>query len=355
MKHSPEAAAALPRRMVELDALRGIAALSVVLFHYTTHYGNSYGHSAPLWGQMALGKYGVQLFFAISGFVILMSLERVERARDFLLGRVARLYPAYWTGVALTFTVVTVFGLPQREISLAAALANLTMFQELFRVPHVDGVYWTLTVELSFYALMFVLLSARVVDKIIPIIIALVVLQTVAEWASQGVGQTYVARFAGRPHLQFFALGILAFKHSRGEVPLISGLALIGVCIAHELLVGSTTSLLVLGAILGIAYALSTGALGWLTWRPLTLLGFISYPLYLVHQNIGYLIILRLEAAGWRPEAAITAALAVAILLATAITHLVEQPALRLYRQWRRRAQARASATVLAVRTGSGR
>jgi peptidoglycan/LPS O-acetylase OafA/YrhL len=341
--------------MVELDALRGIAALSVVLVHYTTHYGGSYGHSAPLWAELTLGKYGVQLFFAISGFVILMSLERVERARDFLLGRVARLYPAYWTALALTFTAVTVFELPHREISAAAALVNLSMFQELLRVPHVDGVYWTLTVELSFYALVLVLLSARVLDKVIPIFIVLVALQTVAEWALQGMGQAYAARFAGRPHLQFFALGVLAFKHSRGEVSLRSALILLGVCIAHELLVGSTTSLLVLCAILGIAYALSTGALRWLTWRPLTFLGFISYPLYLVHQNIGYLIILRLEAAGVRPEAAIAAALAVAILLATAVTHVVEQPALRLYRQWRRRAQARASATVLAVRTGSGR
>jgi peptidoglycan/LPS O-acetylase OafA/YrhL len=325
-----------PHRLIELDALRGLAALSVVLFHYTTHYDNSYGHSLPLQVEVPFGKYGVQLFFAISGFVILMSLERVERARDFLLGRVVRLYPAYWMGLALTFTVVTVFGLPQREVSTGAALVNLTMFQELLRIPHVDGVYWTLTVELSFYALVLVLLSARMLDRIIPLFIALVVVQTLAELALQSMGLSFAARLAGRPHLQFFALGVLAFKRSRGEVPLASSLALVGVCLAHGLLVGSTP-LWVLGVILGVAHALSTGALGWLTWRPLTLLGFVSYPLYLVHQNIGYLIILRLEEAGWRPEVAIGVALAVALVLATAITHLVEQPALRLYREWRRR------------------
>jgi peptidoglycan/LPS O-acetylase OafA/YrhL len=342
MTNSSEASNARHPRLVELDALRGLAALLVVLFHYTTHYDRSYGHSAPLWVEVAFGKYGVQLFFAISGFVILMSLERIERARDFLLGRVARLYPAYWAGLSLTFTVVTVFGLPQREVSIEAAVVNLTMFQELFRIPHVDGVYWTLTVELAFYSLVLVLLSARVLGKVIPIFIALVALQTLAELALQAMGLPYAARFAGRPHLQFFALGVLAFKRSRGEVPLPSTLALVGVCLAHELLVGSAPPL-VLGAILGIAYALSTGALGWLTWRPLTLLGFISYPLYLVHQNIGYLTIQRLEAAGWRPEAAVAVALAVALLLATAITHLVEQPALRLHREWRRKSKARVS------------
>lgn len=330
-------------RMVELDALRGIAALLVVLFHYTTHYDNVYGHSAPLWVQVPFGKYGVQLFFAVSGFVILMSLERIERARDFLLGRLARLYPTYWTGLALTFTAVTVFGLPSREVSTATALVNLTMFQEYFRVQHVDGVYWTLTVELSFYALVLILLSARVLGRIIPIFIALVALQTLAELVLQAMGMPTAARFAGRPHLQFFAIGVLAFKWSRGEVSLRSALALAGVGLAHELLLGSTTTLIVFGVVLGIASALAAGALRWLTWRLLLFLGFISYPLYLVHQNIGFLVIRRLEAAGWQPEAAVAVALAVALLLATAITHLVEQPALRLYRQWRRKTRVRAA------------
>jgi peptidoglycan/LPS O-acetylase OafA/YrhL len=343
MSDSSEASKAGHARMLELDALRGLAALSVVLFHYTTHFERTYGHSAPLWAQVPFGKYGVQLFFAISGFVILTSLERVERARDFLWGRVARLYPAYWAGVALTFTAVSVLGLAGREFGVRTALINLTMFQEFFRVAHVDGVYWTLTVELSFYALVLVLLSTRVLGKVIPLFIALVVLQTLAELGTRAMGLSDAARFAGRPHLQFFALGVLAFKRRRGEVSLPSELALIGVCFAHELLAGSTASLLVLGGVFGITYALSTGALAWLTWRPLVLLGFISYPLYLVHQNIGFILIRRLEAAGWRPEAAIAVALAVALLLATVITHLVEQPALRRYRQWRHKAKARTS------------
>jgi peptidoglycan/LPS O-acetylase OafA/YrhL len=338
-----ETAKAGHTRLTELDALRGIAAVIVVLFHYTTHFNDTYGHSAPLWVQVPFGKYGVQLFFVISGFVILMSLDRVERARDFLLGRLSRLYPAYWAGVVLTFTVVTVFGLPQREVGLRAALVNLTMFQEFLRVPHVDGVYWTLTVELSFYMLMLLLLSTRLLGKIIPIFITLVAVQTVAELCLQALGLPLAARFAGRPHLQFFALGVLAFKRSRGEVSLPTALTLVALCLAHELLAGSTDTLIVLAAVLVIASALSRGALGWLAWRPLVFLGFISYPLYLVHQNIGYLIILRLEAAGWRPEAAIAVALAVAVLLATCLTLLIEQPALRLYRQWRRKAKARAA------------
>ncbi|RKG97687.1 acyltransferase family protein [Corallococcus carmarthensis] len=340
MTSIPAASDASPPRLVELDALRGFAALAVALYHFTAEYSDLYGHSVPLW-EMRFGKYGVQLFFAISGFVILMSLERIERARDFVWSRAARLYPSYWTAVALTFTVVTLFGLPEREFSLQTALVNLTMFHELLRVPHVDTVYWTLTIELSFYLLMFVLASTRTLPRIIPIFIVLVVLQTLAELAAQSMGMTFVARLASRPHLQYFALGVLAFKQSRGELSVPSALALVGVSLAHEVLVGSEAPVPVFGVVLGIAYALSRGWLRWLTWRPLLFMGFISYPFYLVHQNIGYVLIRRLEAAGWRPEAAIAVALAAGFLLAIFITYRVEQPALRGYRQWRRKAQAR--------------
>ncbi|RKH21764.1 acyltransferase [Corallococcus praedator] len=330
-------------RLVELDALRGLAALAVALYHFTAEYSDLYGHSVPLWGEVRFGKFGVQLFFAISGFVILMSLERIERAREFVLSRAARLYPAYWTAVVLTFMVVSLFGLPDREFSLQTALVNLTMFHELLRVPHVDTVYWTLTIELSFYLLMFMLAYARALPRIIPIFIVLVALQTLAELAFQAKGMPFVARLASRPHLQFFALGVLAFKQSRGQVSVPSALALVGVCFAHEALVGSIAPLPVFGVVLVLTYALSHGALRWLTWRPLLFMGFISYSFYLVHQNIGYVIIRRLEAAGWRPEAAIAVAFAVGFLLATLITYRVEQPALRGYRQWRRKAQARAA------------
>ncbi|RKH65902.1 acyltransferase [Corallococcus interemptor] len=342
MTHVPAASETHPPRLVELDALRGCAAVAVALYHFTAEYSDLYGHSVPLW-EMRFGKYGVQLFFAISGFVILMSLERVTRARDFVWSRAVRLYPSYWTAVALTFTVVTLFGLPEREFSLQTALINLTMFHELLRVPHVDTVYWTLTIELSFYLLMFVLAYARALPRVIPIFIVLVVLQALAELAAQALGMTFLSRLASRPHLQYFALGVLAFKHSRAEVSLPAALTLVAVSFAHEVLVGSEAPAPVFPVVLGIAWALSRGGLRWLTWRPLLFMGFISYPFYLVHQNIGYVLIRRLEAAAWRPEAAIAVALVTGFLLAILITYGVEQPALRAFRQWKRKAETRAA------------
>ena len=76
-------------RLVELDALRGIAAVVVVLYHLT--YWNDAAGQAPF--SVFWGHYGVELFFIISGFVIFMTLAQARDLRAFAVSRVARLYP----------------------------------------------------------------------------------------------------------------------------------------------------------------------------------------------------------------------------------------------------------------------
>jgi peptidoglycan/LPS O-acetylase OafA/YrhL len=65
-------------RFLELDVLRGIAAFSVVLFHYTSVYSSRFKHSPDLHFYFGHGRHGVELFFILSGFVILMSLENSD-------------------------------------------------------------------------------------------------------------------------------------------------------------------------------------------------------------------------------------------------------------------------------------
>ncbi|MBL8484418.1 MAG: acyltransferase, partial [Rhodocyclaceae bacterium] len=140
------------RRLVEVDALRGIAALAVVFFHYTTRFDQLYPGYEPPSLAMPLGHYGVNLFFIISGFVIFMTLDRTSRPMDFVMSRFSRLFPAYWTAIVLTFVVTHQLGLPGKLVGLDTLLVNVTMIQGLLGFGHVDGVYWTLEVELLFYA-----------------------------------------------------------------------------------------------------------------------------------------------------------------------------------------------------------
>ena len=87
-------------RILALDSMRGLAALSVALFHYT--YGFNHGDTNYVFHK---GFLGVQFFFILSGFVIFMTVNKKPNLRSFVVGRFTRLYPAYWLSVVLTFLV----------------------------------------------------------------------------------------------------------------------------------------------------------------------------------------------------------------------------------------------------------
>lgn len=106
-------------RVIELDALRGLAALCFVLYHFTWFIDTVLpGARLPAF-QLRWGCYGVQLFFAISGFVILMTLDRTVTVRQFARARFRRLFPAYWIAMAATFAIAD--RRPDRHILLLAS------------------------------------------------------------------------------------------------------------------------------------------------------------------------------------------------------------------------------------------
>ncbi len=88
-----------PKRYQELDSLRGVAALMVVVFHFTM--GRKEGQYL-----FNLGNTGVELFFIISGFVIFMSINKMKNSKEFIINRFTRLYPTYWTCVTFTFILI---------------------------------------------------------------------------------------------------------------------------------------------------------------------------------------------------------------------------------------------------------
>ena len=96
------------KRITELDALRGFAAACVVIYHFTHRYNDMFQHSFHVPHWLHYGNLGVQLFFIISGFVIFLTLNRTQKATDFIVSRLSRLYPAYWVAIALTFTAAGV-------------------------------------------------------------------------------------------------------------------------------------------------------------------------------------------------------------------------------------------------------
>jgi peptidoglycan/LPS O-acetylase OafA/YrhL len=317
-------------RLFELDALRGLAALSVVLFHYTYRYHELYPEVRESnWFSFTYGNLGVHLFFIISGFVIYMTIVHCKSIKDFALKRATRLYPTYIVSVLTTFTVVWLFPLEDRGTSIVHALLNLSMLQGYMpSVTAVDGAYWSLTVEITFYIMIAVLFAYGSHRKILYFLYAWLILSALVK-VSQYIHPNIISllnekRFLIADFSHLFVAGI-AFYQLKVENKF-KYHALIILCLLYDyafngVLQGSITLMFFL-----VFYALIYDKLTFLNGRVLTFLGTISYSLYLIHQNIGYVIITILRDHGLTNEVTLVIPISISIALASVITFLIEKP-----------------------------
>ncbi len=321
-------------RLQELDALRGIAAFIVMCFHYTTQYGDEFGHVVAPAVTLPWGRYGVQLFFVISGFVIFLTLARSASLWDFVANRFSRLYPPYWVCVGITFAVLSIAPLPGLKRTPFEALVNLTMVQYWLQTPEVDSVYWTLAVELAFYAFvsgLYIIGWLSKVERWMTLWLALIFL---VRWGDlHGIHISPLIRTAALlDHGHFFFAGVLFYRMKSDGFTLPRWL-LLTTCITAAWYVRDLPHALALSVASILFLAFITGRLRWIVVTPLVFLGDISYPLYLLHQNIGFAIISRMEKAGFTAEAWLLVPAASVLLLSMCVNRLVEKPARRWLRE----------------------
>jgi peptidoglycan/LPS O-acetylase OafA/YrhL len=320
-------------RFRELDVLRGLAAMTVVFFHFSRH-GTRYfaGYPFDFWP----GEFGVHLFLVISGFVIYFTLERSRTVADFLFSRFSRLYPAYWAALALLLVWTAID--PTREVWWPAAVVNFTMLQTFVGYPNVDNVYWTLAVELCFYALMTAVFFFRQMERVV--LVGLVWLLAGLAWGSvhhwTGSDERSIANtFLILPYAPYFVAGVMFYLiYSRGFRYHYAALIVLGLAVVW-LIHGSRVASVSLVIFATFALAVG-GGLKWLI-NPVTLwLGAISYPLYLVHRMPGYAFLDWMNARHMPHLVAFALAVAGSLLGAHLLSILVERPAMRRLRQWYR-------------------
>jgi peptidoglycan/LPS O-acetylase OafA/YrhL len=327
-------------RFLELDVLRGIAALAVLICHYTAKINDTTLIHVKCGNilEFPWGGYAPQLFFIISGFVICMTLDSCSRAMDFIVSRFSKLYPVYWVAVLLSFIVINHFSLYPRLLSIDSLLINLSMLQEWFKVDHVDSVYWTLTVELLFYLVIFTvyLLGAiRHIEWLGVVFLCMMVLRKFL--ISTEVSHIFLISFfdplLSWGHL-FFA-GILFYKlKTRGNAW--HRYAALGLCMLVQWLVwGQKMPMLTVPVFLFflIFILFVFNLLSWIKQAPLIYLGTISYSLYLTHLEIGRVIIEWLKFFSVPSWLCFVIPTCIVMLLASLMTFCVERPALYFIRR----------------------
>jgi peptidoglycan/LPS O-acetylase OafA/YrhL len=328
-------------RIAQIDALRGLAALAVVLFHYTTRFVEVFRPTQIPILEFSQGALGVNLFFIISGFVILMTLERTKRPLDFVVSRFSRLFPSYWAAIIVTFVVTHWLGLPGKLVDIGPAIGNFLMIHGLFGIPNVDGAYWTLEVELLFYAALLTVFSLGKLGKINWLLLVILTLKFIylAAPAFFGIDLPWIIyRLLILHHIPWFALGICIYqlnssgndekmRASRKLIFFTIFVALLALAAGESIgraIFAICLCLLVHFCVLGRVHILNA--------RPFLWLGSISYPLYLLHENVGWSIQLQALKHGATFEIAIAAALAVSLAAAALLTRFIEKPALRYIR-----------------------
>lgn len=291
-------------RVNEIDLLRFLAVLGVVFFHYGFR-GYQTG-SMPVQPYQAgasifqYGYLGVNLFFMISGFVILMTAARGS-LREFVISRMARLYPALWACCTITFLMIMAVGDPRYSASFSHYLVNLTMLNGFVGVESIDGVYWSLFVELRFYALVALVLFLGKIHKAEVFLLFWLVCSILLEcFPVSKLRYLFITEYspffiAGAACYLILAQGIslrrvsiiiiswvLALFKSVTEIPRLE----------HEFksTMNPYAVAMAVTAFFAIMMLIALRKTGWFSRPRWMLAGVLTYPLYLLHQKIGFMV-----------------------------------------------------------------
>lgn len=322
-----------------LNYIRAVSAIFIILYHYTTRYMQSFHNVTDskigVWG----GCRAVAVFFILSGFLTAYNLKTADTSKSFAKKRLVRLYPAYWVAIILT-TVVTYLFLRERFIGIPSTIFNFTMLQGFVGIPAVDGAYWTLTHELWFYVIAGALIF---INKFIKSEKPFELFSTL--WIFGIVCFEFIVSKVKIP----------GFIVTIGNIALLTKYAstfIIGISLSY-IVKNSKNYLSYLNLILsfllffvkfGLDYTLIVVLIAFLVYifakkeitfkhdKIFMFIAGISYPLYLVHQMIGYAIIWNLEKLTGRLTATVTA-FTVSIILAYLINKFIEKPVLKKFKK----------------------
>ena len=330
-------------RLFELDTLRGFAACAVMLYHFIYRYPvpvlpreqlfvTLFGYEVI--PEHYLGFLPVYLFFMISGFVISITADQCATATEFAYRRFSRLYPVYWGAIVIMALVLFLFT-DDGAVGLGDFFANLTMVQGYFGIMHISSVFWSLTVELSFYflitiAIRFGLMPYRKhVLLLWSVLIFLYGFYTVPNPIPWPIVYVLVLDYG-----HFFIFGISIYEIWRAS-PRSDGdtdsfyLLLILISTASVWLRYPLPVCVIVLALQALFYMAAMGYFSAFRNRILVYLGTISYALYLVHAVLGIIV---MEQLVLPRVLEIIVAIVVCIGVADALTRWVEKPAMHWLR-----------------------
>ena len=318
-----------PQYVPGLDLLRFFAA-SVVMIYHLAFWSWAYpdGQVARAsrgvanfqsWDDLtSFGWAGVQIFFVISGFVIAISAEHAS-AHKFFTSRFIRLVPAVWICATITLIAWLLIDVGTAHQHVRNYIHSVAFYP---MPPWIDSVYWTLGVEISFYAIIFLLIGIQRFRWIKPLMCCIGSMSTlfwIGFWISSSdrsqpmfqlfseIQWSRLGELTLVQHGVFFSIGVLLWLQLMKQRTLDQTLWLVVFFIGALLQIAGEVSLklektgLAFSPLRPCAFWLAAMLFFWIavsnnarmhalpTWtlQLLRRLGLMTYPLYLLHNVAG--------------------------------------------------------------------
>jgi len=272
-----------------IDVLRGILTIMIMFYHYTFRFSEIYGYETiNFWSLKDWGSIGVGCFFIITGYFLLPKNSIKNINFSWLKRKILRLFPQFFLAISLTFILVRLIGLPGREVTFFQYLLNIPFINGFINTPYVDGAHWYLTYLIIFYFLIYLVsyFSKKMdIFNIWPVRIILIV-----NLIFKIIKIPFIYKILGGDYLAFILIGICLknnFKNNKVYFELFIYLLLI------YFNFGMTIFGFILIFIL-IFIFFTNKKTNFSKNNLLYFIGEISYVVYLLHQNLGYLILFHL-------------------------------------------------------------
>ena len=295
----------MKKRILGLDLFRFLVALGIMAYHYffigvlQGYYSTKVFHGLAFWGE-----FGVDIFFIISGFVILLSAEHYKNCWSFLKSRAKRIYPAFvLCSILLIFTG---YLMPNTNIKdlLFRWMNSLTFMSDLWKVAPLSGVYWTLMVEVKFYILTALIIKTKLWEKYKYLLLIMwCLLSLVNSFALNNsiINMIFILKYTGH-----FVFGIVLYMFNKGERnKWMILLSVVSIWLIYRNMISYTDwirelfpgliytnfdILFGLLIIISIIYITSNVYKTILPKTTIVRLGAWSFTLYLTHADFGYFI-----------------------------------------------------------------
>lgn len=295
-----------------IEGLRGVSIIVIVTYHLLYKFTINYAANWP--GVTVLkhiplmnhfGEFGVSIFLVISSYFLYSgkTKENSFSVTAYFKAKIIRLWPAYAMAVSLTFIVTLILPMDGYQRSFSDYFLNITWINGFIGTPYIDGAHWYMTALVSFIVVVGFLRFLRIDHKVETYLmwvcvaggfkaISEIIHRTIniqpLELLFSGMYKVLGGGFVGIACIGIVYHIVRDRKYALSKKEWLTVIILVGVCIAYTIAATNIWRVIfLLPALLLMELCLREKATC-LNTKGLVCLGVISYPLYLIHQQVGY-------------------------------------------------------------------